>query len=66
MGRKRAAGVQSEAASTVGDRWEALRTAGYLADPQLERPEPRTSWHVTTLVVVAALLVAACVLPLLA
>jgi hypothetical protein len=66
VGRDRARGVQGPAANAVSERLEALRAAGYLDDAKLERPAPRTAWHVGLIAALAALGVAAVVLPLLA
>jgi len=65
-GRDRARGAQSEAADAVTDRLELLRRAGHLDDARLERPEPRTVWHMALIAVLATLGVATVVLPLLA
>jgi hypothetical protein len=66
VGRKRTAGVSSQAARAVSERLETLRAAGYLADPRLERPEPRITWHVSVIAVVAILVVVSLTLPMLA
>ena len=65
-GRQRARGTQSEAANAVTERLEALRSAGHLDDARLERPEPRTVWHVPLVAAFATLILATAVLPLLA
>ena len=57
---------QSAAAAAVTERLEALRAAGHLDDRRLERPAPRTTWHVPLIAAVAVLVVATVVLPLLA
>ncbi len=66
FGRKRAAGIQSEAARAVSDRLEVLRAAGFLSDPVLERAQPRTVWHVALIAAVAVLVLLSATLPLLA
>jgi Bacterial PH domain len=66
VGRRRSRGVQSHAAAAVMARHEELRRAGHLADPQLERPTPRTTWHVRTSTALALLAVATVALPLFA
>ena len=66
MGRQRARREDSPAAVVVRERWEALRTAGYLDDARLERPAPRTTWHRPLIAGLAALALASAVLPLLA
>ena len=45
-----------EAAALVVARWEALRDAGYLDEPRLERPRARTRLHVVELAAAALLL----------
>jgi len=62
-GRERARGQQGKAAEAVTQRLESLRGAGHLDDPKLERPAPKVTWHQPLLAAVAALLVAALVLP---
>jgi hypothetical protein len=47
----------TEAATLVEERWHALRIAGYLDDPRLERPHARTTVHTAPLATAAALLV---------
>jgi hypothetical protein len=47
----------NEAAALVTERWEELRSAGYLDDPRLERPHARTTVHRLPLSAAAALLV---------
>lgn len=64
VGRDRARGVQSQAASLVEDRLESLRTAGHLAQPKLERPEAEVTWHRGLLVALATLAAASVLLPL--
>src|SRR5450756_852879 len=44
-----------EAAAIVRRRWEALRDAGHLDDPRLERDRPRSHLHWGTLALLAAL-----------
>ncbi len=44
-----------EAAALVHRRWTALRTAGHLDDPRLERDRATVRWHVGLAVAVAAL-----------
>jgi hypothetical protein len=66
VGRKRSRGVVSHASAAVIGRQEELRAAGYLADPKLEQPRLRTTWHVRTSVAIGVLVLAAVVLPLLA
>ncbi|MET0998216.1 MAG: PH domain-containing protein [Marmoricola sp.] len=66
VGRDRAQGVQGPAAVAVTERLEALRAAGHLEDAKLERPAPRTVWHVGVITAVSVLVVATVVLPLLA
>jgi hypothetical protein len=63
-GRDRARGGQSEAATAVNQRLEALRAAGHLDDATLERPTPRTVWHLPLLAVLVTLAVASLVGPL--
>ena len=38
------------AALLIRHRWEALRDAGYLENPRLERDHPPITWHVSTIV----------------
>jgi hypothetical protein len=66
VGRKRSRGVQSHTAAVVTERLEELRAAGHLADPKLEQPGLRTTWHLRTSVSIVVLVVTAVVLPLLA
>lgn len=44
-----------DAAAIVRLRWEALRDAGHLDQPRLERSRPVTRWHVATVAVLAVL-----------
>lgn len=44
-------------AETIAARWEQLRRAGHLDEPRLEHERAPVHWHVTTIVVGAALLV---------
>jgi len=44
-----------EAAAIVRRRWEALRDAGHLDDPRLERDRPRTHLHWGTVALLATL-----------
>lgn len=56
------AGTSSgDAAAYIRRRWEALRDAGHLDDPRLERERPRVHWHLGPGLVVMALAVAAAV-----
>lgn len=64
-GRDRARRGTGSAADLVNARVAELRAAGYLDDAVLERPHPRVTWHRTTILVAAVLLVAVVVLPLL-
>src|SRR5665647_3453620 len=55
-------GIGSLAVAIVRGRWEALRDAGHLDDPRLERDRPRSHLHwgtVALLATLAALTVAA-------
>ncbi len=65
-GRQRFHGGSGRAAEAVETRLEALRAAGHLDDRRLERPHPRTQWHVLLLVAMGVLVVASVLLPLLA
>ena len=65
-GRQRARGEPGTAARVATERWDSLRTAGYLDDPRLERPSPRIVWHQPLLLAIGLLLVATVVLPLIA
>jgi len=56
----------SEAALVVEERLAALRAAGWLEDPRLERPTARTRWHVPVIGAAAVLVVASLTLPALA
>lgn len=47
--------ASGQAAAYIRTRWEALRDAGYLDDPRLERDRPRVRWHVVPAVGVALL-----------
>ena len=47
-----------QAAMLVRARWEALRDAGVLNDPRLERERPRVRWHVGTLTAIVVLIAA--------
>ena len=60
-GRQRARGQDSEAAQAVTARLDALRAAGHLDNPRLERDAPVTTWH-RGVVAALALLVLASVL----
>jgi len=51
------------AAMLVRRRWEAMRDAGLLDDPRVERDRPRVRWHAATLAAIAVL-AAASLLPL--
>ncbi|HSE10115.1 MAG TPA: PH domain-containing protein [Nocardioidaceae bacterium] len=51
----------SEAAELVVRRWDELRAAGYLDDPRLERPRPRTTLHTVPLTAAVLLLVVSAV-----
>jgi hypothetical protein len=44
------------AAALVVDRWQALRDAGHLDDPRLERPRAIVRWHVGTALVALGLI----------
>jgi hypothetical protein len=66
VGRQRARGEQSATAVVVQQRLDALREAGHLQDPRLERPALGTTWNLPLVAVAAVLLVASVVLPLLA
>jgi hypothetical protein len=66
VGRKRSRGVVGETAAAVIERQVELRAAGHLADPKLEQPALRTTWHVRTSAAISVLVVATVVLPLLA
>jgi hypothetical protein len=65
-GRDRVHGRPSRAAGAVSERLEALREAGHLDNRQLERPAPRTTWHLPLLAVCGVLVLATVVLPFLA
>lgn len=65
-GRRRARGEPGIAAQAVTDRLESLQAAGHLEGRRLEHDAPRTTWHVPLLVAIAALGIAALVLPFLA
>jgi hypothetical protein len=65
-GRDRARGVPSQAAVAVNERLDALRARGYLDNARLERPAPRSVWHLPLIAAMSALAVASVVLPLLA
>lgn len=45
-----------EAAALVRERWDALRAAGHLDNPRLERPRAAVRWHVGTAAAGLALL----------
>lgn len=45
----------TDAAVWVSERWDELRTAGYLDDPRLERPRAATRLHTGAVVAVGAL-----------
>lgn len=47
-----------QAALLVRARWEALRDAGVLDDPRLERARPRVRWHTGTLAAIGVLIAA--------
>ncbi len=47
--------ASGDAAVIVRSRWEALRDAGHLDQPRLERSRPVTRWHRGTLTVLAVL-----------
>jgi hypothetical protein len=63
-GRDRARGRESESATLVTERLEALRAAGHLADPRLERPDATVFWHRPLIAACAVLAVATVLLPL--
>ena len=65
-GRSRARAQQSEASALVGERLSALRAAGYLDDPRLERPRLVRTWHTPVVVALIVLAAATALLPLLA
>lgn len=65
VGRQRAARRVSPAAAAVSERLHALRAAGHLEAPVLERPGPRVVWRRALLTALATLAVAAVLLPLL-
>ena len=65
-GRQRTRGQDSVAAQSVTARLESLRAAGHLDNPRLESPAPTTTWHRDVIAVVALLVVASVVLPMLA
>ena len=64
-GRQRARGQESEAAKVVSARLEALRAAGHLDHPRLERATLSTTWHREVVLAMALLAVASVALPLL-
>lgn len=50
-----------DASAYIRRRWEALRDAGHLDDPRLERQRPVVRWHPGPLLLVAALAAASAV-----
>jgi hypothetical protein len=64
-GRNRRHLRDSAAAQEVRRRWDALREAGWLDDPRLERPRARQDWHLPTIGAACALVVAGVALQLL-
>jgi hypothetical protein len=52
------------AATKVRQRWEALRQAGHLDDPKLERAAAAVTWHTGTMAAATVLLVLAIVVTL--
>ncbi len=64
--RRTRAGVVAPgtAAIAVQERWDALREAGFLDNPRLERPAARTELHVGAIAASAALLLLTVVLAL--
>jgi len=62
-GRQRARGELGSTAAVVADRLEALRVAGHLDDPRLERSAMPTTWHWPLIGTIAVLAVASGVLP---
>ena len=55
-GRDRAAGRPGLVAAAVTERLEELRAEGFLDDRRIERPRPRTRWHVAVLAAAGVLL----------
>lgn len=55
--------ASGQAAAHVRRRWEALRDAGFLDRPRLERDRPRVEWHVLPALGVAALTALAVLAP---
>jgi hypothetical protein len=64
-GRDRGRGRDSEAAVSVQQRLEALRTAGWLDHPRLEQPRARTEWHRPLIGAAVLMTLASVTLPLL-
>jgi hypothetical protein len=63
-GRQRARSRESATSAAVSARLEALRAAGHLDNPRLERPQLTSVWHGTLITAVCVLLVGTVVLPL--
>ncbi len=63
-GRDRAREVDSETARLVRERLAALRAAGHLDDPRLERARPEVAWHREVVAALVLLAVATVLLPL--
>ncbi len=64
-GRQRARGLENESARLVRERLEALRHAGHLDNPRLERPEAQVTWHRARIALGVVLALATVLLPLL-